>query len=617
MAPSTGLIDNLLPDQPAEGLPQHKIKWRYSAFVWRAVYLVVLLSPLLMLRRKAVDSKPDFEQRQGCNLLIGATGFPLRTTYHFRPVKNWMNDPSGPMYYKGFYHIFYQYNPLSASCCDGKEWGHAVSCDMVNWVHLESAIPRDKWYDIRGVWAGSATIRDDGVPVLMYTGSSYDGLQSQSMVTPEDPNDPLLRKWVKAPENPILWPPAGVYRLDFRDPTTAWKDADGHWLMLIGSKEHTGGSGTGTALMYRNASTDFTQWDVLDHFLHHVNGTGMWECVDFYPIPYEGKHGLDTYTEEHKYVLKASIDEDHNRHDFYSIGSYNLTTRTYTPDDPSKDTGIGLRCDYGKYFASKSFYDAGKKRRIVWGWANESDSISASVTKGWAGVMTIPRVISLDHATGRNIIQEPIEELKQLRGEKVTVTDVNLAPGDVVEVKGARGEQLDIEIEFDYPNIRESLEHKSLFEVKDEFNCERGPGAAHRGFFGPFGILVLADEKRQEQTALYFYISYSAEDDSWTTRYCADHSRSSFSPEVIDHSSYGGAFEVLPSEDKLSMRVLVDSQIVESFVQGGRLVLTSRVYPMIAVGQAAHMYLFNNASTNIHVRNVDAWQMRSAALRQM
>lgn len=119
--------------------------------------------------------------------------------------------------------------------------------------------------------------------------------------------------------------------------------------------------------------------------------------------------------------------------------------------------------------------------------------------------------------------------------------------------------QLDIEIDFDYPSIRESLEHRSLFEVKDEFNCERGPGAAHRGFFGPFGILVLADEKRQEQTALYFYVSYSAEDDSWTTRYCADHSRASVSPEVVDNSSYGGAFEVLPSEDKLSMRVLVHS----------------------------------------------------------
>lgn len=55
---------------------------------------------------------------------------------------------------------------------------------------------------------------------------------------------------------------------------------------------------------------------------------------------------------------------------------------------------------------------------------------------------TIPRQISFDSATGRNIIQEPIEEVKTLRGEKVTQSNVQLAPGDVVEVSGALGEQV-------------------------------------------------------------------------------------------------------------------------------------------------------------------------------
>lgn len=99
--PPTGLIDNLLPDSanadaaPASapsgaGAPQ-KTRWRYSSVFWRACYLAALLSPVVMFRREGVNSRPDHELRQGCNLLIGATGFPLRTTYHFRPVKNWMN----------------------------------------------------------------------------------------------------------------------------------------------------------------------------------------------------------------------------------------------------------------------------------------------------------------------------------------------------------------------------------------------------------------------------------------------------------------------------------------------------------------------------------------------
>jgi hypothetical protein len=35
------------------------------------------------------------------------------------------------------------------------------------------------------------------------------------------------------------------------------------------------------------------------------------------------------------------------------------------------------------------------------------------------------------------------------------------------------------------------------------------------------------------------------------------------------------------------------------------------------VGQAAHLYLFNNATTPINVNSIDAWQMHSAALRTM
>ena len=34
-----------------------------------------------------------------------------RPSYHLLPLHNWMNDPNGPIWWKGNYHLFYQLNP--------------------------------------------------------------------------------------------------------------------------------------------------------------------------------------------------------------------------------------------------------------------------------------------------------------------------------------------------------------------------------------------------------------------------------------------------------------------------------------------------------------------------
>ena len=40
---------------------------------------------------------------------------PYRPAYHFLAPINWMNDPNGTIFWKGRYHIFYQYNPMALS----------------------------------------------------------------------------------------------------------------------------------------------------------------------------------------------------------------------------------------------------------------------------------------------------------------------------------------------------------------------------------------------------------------------------------------------------------------------------------------------------------------------
>nr|ACC93585.1 beta-fructofuranosidase [Solanum tuberosum] len=526
-----------------------------------------------------------------------------RSAYHFQPQKNWMNDPNGPLYHKGWYHLFYQYNPDSA-IWGNITWGHAVSKDLIHWLYLPFAMVPDQWYDINGVWTGSATILPDGQIMMLYTGDTDDYVQVQNLAYPTNLSDPLLLDWVKYKGNPVLVPPPGIGVKDFRDPTTAWTGPqNGQWLLTIGSKIGK----TGIALVYE--TSNFTSFKLLDEVLHAVPGTGMWECVDFYPVSTEKTNGLDTSYNGPgvKHVLKASLDD--NKQDHYAIGTYDLTKNKWTPDKPELDCGIGLKLDYGKYYASKTFYDPKKQRRVLWGWIGETDSESADLQKGWASVQSIPRTVLYDKKTGTHLLQWPVEEIESLRAGDPIVKQVNLQPGSIELLHVDSAAELDIEASFEVDKVA----LQGIIEADHVgFSCSTSGGAASRGILGPFGVVVIADQTLSELTPVYFFISKGA-DGRAETHFCADQTRSSEAPGVAKRV-YGSSVPVLDGE-KRSMRLLVDHSIVESFAQGGRTVITSRIYPTKAVNGAARLFVFNNATGASVTASVKIWSLESANIR--
>ena len=63
----------------------------------------------------------------------------LRPSFHLSARTGWMNDPNGFSFYKGKYHLFYQYHPYS-SVWGPMHWGHAVSGDLLHWEQLPAAL---------------------------------------------------------------------------------------------------------------------------------------------------------------------------------------------------------------------------------------------------------------------------------------------------------------------------------------------------------------------------------------------------------------------------------------------------------------------------------------------
>ena len=77
----------------------------------------------------------------------------MRQNYHFMAQTGWINDPNGLIYYKGRYHLFFQYNPYYGFW-DYMHWGHAVSEDLVHWEYLPLALaPSESWSWQSGRWA--------------------------------------------------------------------------------------------------------------------------------------------------------------------------------------------------------------------------------------------------------------------------------------------------------------------------------------------------------------------------------------------------------------------------------------------------------------------------------
>ncbi|MFG6117963.1 glycoside hydrolase family 32 protein [Thalassobacillus sp. B23F22_16] len=323
----------------------------------------------------------------------------FRPHIHFTPEKMWMNDPNGLVYYKGEYHLFYQYHPDSKKW-GPMHWGHAVSKDLLTWEHLPIALYPDElgmvfsgsvvvdWDDTTGFFDGKEGL------VAIFTHADGD-LQRQSIAYSKDQG----RSWEKYAGNPVIKNP-GIQ--DFRDPKVIWHEETAKWVMVLAA---------GRKVQFYT-SPDLKQWTFVSEFGEGWGAReGIWECPDIFPLKNEK-------TGEKKWVLPIGIDAGGpagGSGTQYFIGSFD--GKTFTPEQSKQEVRW---LDYGKdFYASQSFSNVPGDRRVVIAWMNNWQYANEVPTDPWRSAMSLPRELNLITVDGEEcVIQKPVHELESLRNSK-------------------------------------------------------------------------------------------------------------------------------------------------------------------------------------------------------
>jgi fructan beta-fructosidase len=342
-----------------------------------------------------------------------------RPQVHFSPREHWTNDPNGLVYFRGEYHLFFQFNPFGDEW-GHMSWGHAASTDLLHWTEFPVAIPEKK---NEMVFTGSVVVdrqntsgfcrTKDECLVAVYTG--YDDnpgetRQTQNLAYSVDNG----RTWTRYAGNPVI----DLDLANFRDPSVSWDETERHWLMAVSlPKEHR---------IRFYSSRDLKQWTRLSDFGPAGDVAGDWECPDLLNIPGDsGKEGI--------WALKVGLNPgapQGGSGEQYFLGKFDGTRFA-----ASTETGSHGWTNYGKDdYCAISFNGLPQDEKpVLIGWMNNWQYAAKLPTSPWRGQMSIPRRLSLlrDQA-GMALKQEPVIASLRVDHIKVPIPTGGSAEGNLL-----------------------------------------------------------------------------------------------------------------------------------------------------------------------------------------
>ena len=339
---------------------------------------------------------------------------PLRPQLHFSPLRGWLNDPNGLVYYNGEYHLFFQHNPYGVNW-GNMHWGHAVSKDLTHWEDVGEALYPDA---LGTMFSGSAVVdhantsgfgKDGKAPlVLIYTAAGNPFTQCIAYSLDG-------RTFTKYAGNPVV---ANITQGN-RDPKVFWHTPTKRWIMAL-YVERPGRFYT-TELL---SSPNLLEWSRIsvinggkgnERYLH--------ECPDLFELTCAGSGA--------KWVHFGADGQ-------YALGAFDGTV--FTPEVER------LRGHWGNcYYAAQTFSDMPDGRRVLIGWLQ-----APSPGMPFNQCMSLPHELGLAQTpAGIRLTHTPVKELTALRGQSRTFNAETLKPGDANPLAGFEAEQIELRLTCD------------------------------------------------------------------------------------------------------------------------------------------------------------------------
>lgn len=318
--------------------------------------------------------------------------------YHFQSANGWINDPNGLVYFKGYYHLFFQHAPGSETPKQPMHWGHARTKNFIDWEELPIALYPDKGYDADGCWSGTATVKDDTLYLFYASIHGEEQIQTVSIAYSTDGIS-----FEKYENNPVIstYPSDGSH--DFRDPAVCRVGEEYYCVMATGYPENN----SGRLLLYK--SHDIFNWE-------YCSVIAEWENYRFAECPslVEADNG--------KYLLTASVYRNENTHSFsvmygeFKNGGFDIQYSGQPDKGPDLYAGQVFRDHLG--------------RNILMSW------IPGWTYAGFAekdiGCMSVPKELKLKNG---EIYAYPIDELKGLLKSSDPAVKITES-GFIIERKG-------------------------------------------------------------------------------------------------------------------------------------------------------------------------------------